>query len=141
MSISLEDLVVGTPHDRHALLVVWGVSSSDNDDNLRCFYKTGDDIVIFVTEQNVGHPRSDRTYANWLAKNQLSMEVHEKDRAANDALRRAGRGTKVGLFFRRRIGTKFTYLGTVMFAGDEPFNQTRLYQFSLLDCPNALAFV
>jgi len=141
MPISLAGLAVGAHHDRHTLLVVWGLSSSDNDDNLRCFYKTGGDIAVFITEQNVGHPRSDRTYANWLARNQLNMEVHEKDRAANDALRRAGRGTKVGLFFRRRIGTEFTYLGTMTFAGDEPFNQTRLYQFSLLDCPNALAFV
>lgn len=74
MPISLADLSVGTLHDRHALLVVWGVSSSDNDDNLRCFYRTADDIAIFVPEQNVGHPGSDRTYANWLAKNQLIME-------------------------------------------------------------------
>lgn len=141
MPITLIGITVGTPYNRHTLLTTWGLASSDSDDNLRCFYNTGTNIAVFITEQNVGHPRSDRTYVNWLADDTLKMEVHEKDHAANDALRRAGFDTKVGLFFRQRIGTEFTYLGTVRFTGAEPFNQTKLYQFALLECSNARALV
>ena len=66
MPISLVELTIGMRRDRNTLLTAWGLNSSDNDDNLRCFYQTGNDIAVFITELNVGHPKSDRTYANWL---------------------------------------------------------------------------
>jgi hypothetical protein len=125
MPISLAGIVVGKPYDRNDQLVSWGLSSSDNDDNLRCFYRTGNDIVVFITELNVGHLKSDRTHVNWLGPDTLRMEVHERDTHANEGLRRAGYNTAVVLFFRRRTGTKFTYLGEAEVQRRGPFRSDR----------------
>lgn len=142
MPISLLQLSVGQGCERKSLLVTWGVSSGDDDENKRCFYRTGDTAAIFVTLVNVGHPKSDRTYANWIDNTHLTMEVHERDLSANTFLRRAGKTATVGLFFRKKTGTDFTYLGRVVFSAEAQIDKKMLFfTFDFEECSNALEMV